>query len=1036
MNWENDINELEISIIKKWQKEKESQKPHTQNKEEYILFDGPPFANGLPHYGHLLTGYIKDLFCRYQMMRGKQINMKYGWDCHGLPAEMYVEKKLGISGQKEIINFGIKSFNHHCQNSVTQYITQWEEYLIRQGRYGNFQNSYKTMDISYMESVMWGFKELYKKGLIYKKMRVMPYSWACRTTLSDFETKIDNCYREKKSKAITFNLECSYKIPKMTQLINHLTIWTTTPWTIPCNLAVAINTKIQYVIIRKNNLGFIISKNLHKKYVKELGNEIIAEIEGKNLLNCTYKPVFSYFNNYVNAFKIVNSEFVNTENGTGIMHVAPGFGEEDEEICYNNNIKMICPVDEGGKFTTPIKDFIGQHVFEANDKIISYLKKSKSLIKTEQYIHKYPHCWRTDTPLIYKAIPSWYLNITKIKQQMIANNAKINWIPSHVQKGLFGKWLKNAKDWSISRNRFWGCPIPIWRSDDEKYPCTEVYGSIKELEENFDIKITTLHRPFIDTLTKINPKDPTGNSKLRRVPEVLDCWFESGSMPFAQIHYPFNNINIYKHIPADFVTEYIAQTRGWFYTMIVISTALFNKPPFLNAICHGVILDKKGKKFSKRLQNNLNIKEVFRKYGSDAIRIAMLGSPVMQGKAIAMDEDATIIKEATRNIIKPLYNALEFYNLYSSIDKITVSNNIHSNNFLDKYLLFKLSQLINNIKKSLDSYDTIKTVKIIKEFIYTLNNWYIRRSRERFWNHKIDLDKKIAYNVLHYTIKNLCLICAPIIPLTTEIIYSKLIPGTTSIHLEKIPSFNIKIDKNLINNMEKVRNACKIALRIRNEQKIRIRQPLSKVIFIGVTDNDFKSDMQKLVLEEINVKEWINLDVEHITTYAKHIIKINYPILAKRLPSKIKEITQKKNTWRKEKDFVIIAGHIIKKEEYDIHLAIKPQYKKKCSILNNHNSLVFLDTNISPELLIEGLSRDIIRNIQEIRKSLILNVTQKIQINLQSKNISINEAINIHKYTIEKQTLSKIIKQTIVCPIHHKQHKIYNDFLDIRIQIT
>ncbi|MEG8230682.1 isoleucine--tRNA ligase, partial [Candidatus Rickettsia tasmanensis] len=631
---------LEREILKFWQDNNIFQKSidDRNGESEFIFYDGPPFANGLPHYGHLLTGFIKDVYARYQTVKGKKVERRFGWDCHGLPAEMQSEKKLGISGRLAIANFGIEKFNAHCRASVMKYANDWEEYVTRQARWVDFKNSYKTMDKNFMESVLWVFKELYNKGLLYESMRVMPYSWACETPLSNFETRLDNSYRERADKAVTVSFVLCHPVATTTGFFKEYRIlaWTTTPWTLPSNLALAVGSNIDYALVPKNDVCYIIAASSVSKYAQELGlsgEENFEIIKGSELQGLNYKSLFDYFENHPNSFKIFAGDFVVEGDGTGVVHMAPGFGEDDQILCESKGIELVCPVDNSGKFTKEIPDLEGLQVFDANDKIIIKLKEQGNWLKTEQYIHNYPHCWRTDTPLIYKAVPSWYVKVTQFKDRMVELNQQINWIPFHVKDNLFSKWLENARDWSISRNRFWGTPLPIWKSDDPKYPRIDVYGSIEELEKDFGVKVTDLHRPFIDELTRPNPNDPTGKSTMSRIEDVFDCWFESGSMPYGQAHYPFKNKEWFEdHFPADFIVEYSAQTRGWFYTLMVLSTALFDRPPFLNCICHGVILDATGQKLSKRLNNYADPLELFDKYGSDALRVTMLSSNVVKGQ--------------------------------------------------------------------------------------------------------------------------------------------------------------------------------------------------------------------------------------------------------------------------------------------------------------------------------------------------------------------------------------------------------------------
>ncbi len=757
---------------------------------EFVFYDGPPFANGLPHYGHLLTGYIKDIFARYQTIKGKKVERKFGWDTHGLPVEMETEKTLGVSGQISINEYGIGKFNKSCEDSVMKYASDWKNYVNRQGRWVDFEHGYKTMDINYMESVLWAFKELHKKGLMYEDYRVVPYSWKCQTPLSNFETKMDNSYRQKESKAVTIKFELKEALKGLKNKI-YLLAWSTTPWTLPSNLALAINKNIEYVAINHKNETLILAKNAINKYKKEFGEEvnIISNLKGSDLLGLKYTPLFPYLekNEKVkeskNCFTILHGDFVNTEEGTGIVHIAPGFGEDDQILSKNNNIPTLCPVDAAGKFTNEmfdIKDLSikGKQVFETNDDIIKYLKITNNWLKTQQYLHNYPHCWRTDTPLIYKAVSSWYVKVTDIKDDMIKANQEINWIPGHIKDGQFGKWLEGARDWSISRNRFWGCPVPVWKSDDPSYPRIDVYGSLDDIQKDFGVRPDNLHRPYIDNLTRPNPDDPTGKSKMIRVKDVLDCWFESGSMPYAQAHYPFENKQWFEdNFPADFITEYAAQTRGWFYTLVVLSTALFKKPPFKNVICHGTILDEKSQKLSKRLKNYADPLDIFKNLGSDAMRFYMSSTPVMKGQELRIDKEGKAIKDTLRLSIKPLINAYNFFCLYANSDGIKanrISNTKNLKNTMDLYILAKLKEAVKNIDDGLENYDTVKPCEEFNKFFETLNNWYIRRNRNRFWKSEIDTDKQEAYDVLYTILLTICEAFSPILPFTTEKVWKDL----------------------------------------------------------------------------------------------------------------------------------------------------------------------------------------------------------------------------------------------------------------------
>lgn len=785
-----DFNELENDILKFWSENKVFEESLKKDGEDFVFFDGPPFANGLPHYGHLLAGYIKDTVARYQTMNGKVVNRRFGWDCHGLPAEMNAEKGTGISGRKAIEDYGIEKFNNYCKEDVLRYVNEWKEYVNRSGRWVDFDGGYKTMNLSYMESVIWVFKELYKKGLLYEDYRVMPYSWKCQTPVSNMETKMDNSYREKVDKAITVKFKLR-EVPNFIKEVNNeidkvfVLAWTTTPWTLPSNLALTINKDFDYVLIKKNEEYYIICKNLLNKYKKELsvddeGNfDIITEFKGEKILGLKYEPLLPYFKEQDKednkCFTIIHGDFVTTEDGTGIVHTAPGFGEDDNNVCKPLGIPTICPVDDGGCFTSEVYDYVGKHVFDTNDLITIRLKEENKRVKTEQYIHNYPHCWRTDTPLIYRAMSSWYVKVTEIKDKMIKNNQEINWIPEHIKNGRFGKWLEGARDWSITRNRFWGCPVPVWKSTDPKYPRIDVYGSLDELEKDFGVRPTDLHRPYIDRLVRKNPDDPTGQSMMVRVPDVLDCWFESGSMPYAQLHYPFENKDFFeKNFPADFITEGDGQLRGWFYVLLILSTALFDRIPFKNCISYGIIVDEEGKKLSKRWRNYVDPNEAFKLYGSDAIRWLMMKSPALKGEEIRISKDGRDMKETLRLAIKPMINSYNFFCLYANSDNIKAEENFYSENIMDKYILSKLKITVEKIKTHMDSYNVGLACKESEDFFEVLNNWYIRRNKNRFWKSFKDQDKQDAYNTLYTVLNNMMKAIAPLAPFTAEYIWRGL----------------------------------------------------------------------------------------------------------------------------------------------------------------------------------------------------------------------------------------------------------------------
>ncbi len=1039
-----DFPEIENEILKYWKENnifqqsvdnRDSIKDNKNN--EFVFYDGPPFANGLPHYGHLLTGFVKDAYARYQTTKGKKVERRFGWDCHGLPAEMGAEKELGFSGRIAINEYGIDKFNDHCRSSVMKYSNDWEKYVNRQARWVDFENSYKTMDKSFMESVIWAFKELYKKGLIYESMRVMPYSWACETPLSNFETRLDNSYRERADKAITVAFELNKKPNNAPENCNKYKIlaWTTTPWTLPSNLALAVSNKMNYACIIKDDVCYIIANFAIKSYAKELGIDEttnIKTLKGSDLEGISYKPLFDYFKDNNNSFQIFAADFVIEGDGTGIVHLAPGFGEDDQIVCQEKNIELVCPVDNAGKFTSEVTDFQGMQVFEANDPIIIKLKEQGNWIKTEQYIHNYPHCWRTDTPLIYKAVPSWYVKVTAFKDRMVELNQEINWIPGNVKDNLFGKWLENARDWSISRNRFWGTPIPIWRSDDPQYPRIDVYGSIEELEKDFGVKVEDLHKPYIDDLTRPNPDDPTGKSIMRRVNDVFDCWFESGSMPYGQVHYPFENKDWFEnHFPADFIVEYSAQTRGWFYTLMVLSTALFDRPPFLNCICHGVILDSTGQKLSKRLNNYADPIELFEKYGSDALRVTMLSSTVVKGQELLIDKEGKMVFDTLRLFIKPIWNSYHFFCLYANSDMLKAEISFDSKNVLDRYILSKLKLTISAIENSMDAFDSQTAYDAISRFFEVLNNWYIRRSRNRFWKTEKDQDKISAYNTLYTSLNLMTKAMSSLLPLISEHIYLGITGNDSnkdSVHLTDFPTLEVTVDTALVHVMDQVLDICSTALFIRSADNIRVRQPLASLKIITKNSESFKK-FEDLIKDEINVKLITYSD--DLLNYSDKKLSINFPILGKRLPTKMKDIIplSKQGKWEHDGTKLMIAGEELLPEEYS--LILEPRAARGAKSLSNNQGMISLDLEITKELEDEGIARDIIRLIQQARKEAEFNVSDRIYLELKS-NLDLVSVLKEHGQLISEQTLS-VFSQDFQAD-YKTQVPILNQILEIAIK--
>jgi isoleucyl-tRNA synthetase len=816
--------------------------PHGDN--EYVFYDGPPFANGLPHYGHLLTGYVKDIVPRYQTLRGRRVERRFGWDCHGLPAEMEAEKELGVAGHQAITAYGIDRFNDYCRSSVLRYTEAWQETVTRQARWVDFKHDYKTMDLSYMESVMWAFKQLWDKGLLYEGYRVMPYSWAAQTPVSNFETRLDNSYRERQDPAITvrFALDGGPE----------LWVWTTTPWTLPSNLALAVGPEIEYALFEKDGKRIALGAATVEKYAAELeGARRVGSVRGAELVGKTYAPLYPFFAKTPNAFRVLAGAFVDTAEGSGVVHMAPGFGEDDMAACQAAGIPVVVPVDESGKFTSEVPPWAGQLVFDANPLIIRELKERGLIVRHETIVHNYPHCWRTDQPLIYRAMSSWYVKVTAIRDRMVECNRQINWVPEHIRDGLFGKWLEGARDWSISRNRFWGSPLPVWISDDPRFPRIDVYGSLDELERDFGVRPDDLHRPAIDRLVRPNPDDPSGKTQMRRIPDVLDCWFESGSMPFAQVHYPFENKQWFEdHFPADFIVEYVAQTRGWFYTMHVLAVALFDRHPFQNCICHGVVLDENAQKLSKRLRNYPSPEEVFASYGADALRWFLCSSPILRGADLQIDREGQRIREIVRLVLRPIWNAYYFFCLYANADGVRARERADAPGVLDRYILAKTGDLVRGVGRSLDAYDIPGACGEVASFIDALNNWYIRRSRDRFWNGDVD-----AVNTLHTVLATLCRVAAPLLPLTTDAIYRDL-TGADSVHLEGWPTSDelpVDADPDLVAAMDAARDVCSAASSIRKAKGLPARQPLARLL-VASPSAPALEPFAALIGDEANVK--------------------------------------------------------------------------------------------------------------------------------------------------------------------------------------
>jgi isoleucyl-tRNA synthetase len=989
--------------------------------EEFVFYDGPPFANGLPHYGHLLTGYVKDAVPRYRTMRGWRVERRFGWDCHGLPAEMEAVRELDLPGRADIERYGIARFNEYCRSSVLRYTSEWERYVTRQARWVDFAHDYKTMDLSYMESVMWAFRQLYEKGLLYEGYRVLPYCWECETPLSNFETRVENAYRPRQDPAVTVSFE--FSAPNAGHPAAALfdegvpvlgLVWTTTPWTLPSNLALAVGPDIGYAVLQTESARYLLAEARLEALAEALedtlpGARRVATVPGRDLVGLAYRPLFDFFAGEAGAFVVLAGDFVSTEEGTGIVHLAPGFGEDDQRVCDQAGIAVVCPIDSRARFTSEVPPYQGMQVFEANRAIIADLRRAGVLFRHETYEHSYPHCWRTDTPLVYKAVSSWFVQVTALKERMLQLNQEINWVPAYMRDGAFGKWLEGARDWSITRNRFWGSPIPVWKSDDPRYPRTDVYGSLDEIEADFGVRPADLHRPGIDELVRPNPDDPTGASMMRRVEDVLDCWFESGSMPFAQVHYPFENRDWFEgHFPADFIVEYVGQTRCWFYTLHVLGTALFDRPPFRNCVAHGVILGQDKQKLSKRLRNYPDPEEMFALYGADAVRWFLLSSPVVRGGDLVVERKGP--SDAVRAVLNPLWNAWKFFAMYANADGHQARPTHAPGEVLDRYILSKARLLVEDVTDAMDAYDLYRACASVTAFLDALNNWYIRRSRDRFWSRvgasqASDASKRAAYDVLYTVLHTLCRTVAPLLPMVSEAVYRGL-TGERSVHLADWPDVSsLPEAAELVVHMDTVREVCSAGHSVRKARELRSRLPLASVTVAG-PGAPALAPYQELIADELNVKE-VHL-VSAVDDVADLVLQVNPAVLGPRLGAATQHVigAVRRGQWMRLADGgVEVAGHALAEDEY--FLSLVPKDKDCSRALPGRDLVVTLALELSAELELEGLARDLVRQVQEARKKAGLDVSDHIRLSLELSEVpELRHAVAAHREMIAGETLA------------------------------
>jgi len=1047
---------IETEVLKYWEIDGTFQASidHREGAEEFVFYDGPPFANGLPHYGHLLTGYAKDVVPRFETMRGKQVHRRFGWDTHGLPAELEAERVLGITDKSQIEEMGIAAFNEVCKSSVLKYTKEWEEYVTRQARWVDFENDYKTLDTTFMESVIWAFKSLYDKGLAYEGYRVLPYCWRDETPLSNHELRMDDdVYQMRQDPALTVLLpllpdavagSALDDAAKAALTDASLLIWTTTPWTLPSNLAAAVGPDIKYSVVEALAGEFagrrlVLASARVGAYARELGGVVrgledgvevegdatalvVGTLTGAELAGLRYTPPFPYFEGRDNAHQVLAADFVTTEDGTGIVHLAPGFGEDDAAVCQASGIETVVPVDAHGRFTAEVADYEGQQVFDANPNVIRDLKAKGIVLRHETYDHSYPHCWRCRNPLIYRAVGSWFIKVTEFRDRMVELNEDITWVPDHIKHGQFGKWLEGARDWSISRNRYFGTPIPVWVSDNPDFPRVDVYGSLEELERDFGRVPTNeagepdLHRPFIDELTRPNPDDPSGESTMRRITDVFDVWFDSGSMPFAQVHYPFENHDWFEgHNPADFIVEYIGQTRGWFYVMHALATALFDRPAFTTCISHGIVLGSDGRKMSKSLQNYPDVNEVFHRDGSDAMRWFLMSSPILRGGNLVVTEEG--IREGVRQVMLPLWSTYYFFTLYAGaanggagvLGKRVADADAASLPTMDRYVLAKTAQLVRDVTAQMEEFDIPGASESLRVFFELLTNWYVRTQRDRFWE-----EDQAAFDTLYTVLETVCRLAAPLLPLETEEIWRGL-TGERSVHLTDYPTAPSAWDApEVAPVMDTVREVVSAAHALRKREQIRVRQPLLS-LEVAVENPRALEPFVALIASELNVKFVVAVTPQAFVAAnpVERRLSVNARAAGPRIGKSVQQAIAgaKSGDWS-ETDGVVTAGGIALEEgEYELTTVIGGDGPDAvvASVLRGTGGaaggFVLLDTSITPELEAEGFARDLIRTIQDERKNAGLNVGDRIALTVTVPGERV-AAVKKHEALISREVLA------------------------------
>jgi isoleucyl-tRNA synthetase len=997
-------------------------------ESEYTFYDGPPFATGSPHYGHILQGVVKDIVPRYWTMRGHRVERRFGWDTHGLPVEMEVQKRLGVSGPREIEEFGVARFNEAARDLVNDTTTAFYDVTRRIGRWVDFEDNYKTMDIEFMESVWWGFKQLWDRGLIYKAFKVLPYSWGATTSLSNFEVNLGG-YRDVEDPSVTLRL-------RVTDGNDHalagdyLLVWTTTPWTLPGNLAVAVGEEIEYVRVTDGEDHYWAARARIDDLWSDETPEIVGSASGSDLLGISYEPPFPHFESEREngAFRVVAMDEVTTEDGSGLVHTAPAYGEADFFALQKAKISaLVDPIDLEARFTDEVPEVEGLHVKAADPILIALLKDRGVLVHEGRITHSYPFCWRTDTPLIYKALPSWYVNVEVIKDRMVDLNNGIRWVPDYVGAKRFGNWLEGARDYAISRNRFWGTTIPIWECDS--CDATVCLGSRDELEALSGVRTDDLHKHILDPITwSCEQCDGT----MIRVPEVLDTWFDSGSMPYAQVHYPFENKERFERgFPADFIAEGLDQTRGWFYTLLILSTGIFDKAPFQNCVVTGMVLAEDGRKMSKSLKNYPDPSHVLDEFGADALRAYLINSPVVRADPLRFSEEG--VREVVRTVLLPWWNAFSFFTTYAEADGITADDlaaapPVDERPEIDRWILSVLQTLIASVNREMEAYRLFAVTPPIIGFVEHLTNWYIRRSRRRFWSHRGGTDestKLAAFATLHEVLLTFATVAAPVLPFMAEEMYQQLArPSETSarqsVHLLDYPESDTElIDADLEVAMAASRTVVNLGRTLRKRNDLRVRQPLNLVTIV-TRDPRVRRAIEAntdLITEELNVRAVkVHEDEADLVELSA---KADFKRLGPRFGKEMKAIAATiANLDHDAIAALLDSGEItIDDEALTIEDVVVLRSPREGTVVATDESItVALDTQLNDELLLEGVARELVNRIQMLRRSESFEVADRVHIRWASDDASIIDAFGAHGEFIAGEVLAVTIERADSVP--------------------